>query len=162
MKQYTFMMLKPDAFQKGVHEEVIKLLEEKGLHVEESRCIQVDMNIMKVLLDHYHEVIDRMTVEFNYVGKMFKTFYYGNQKIMPMVISYEGNENIIDYSRKLVGATNPQNADADSIRGIYSDDSYSKAEENNRLVNNVIHASDSIESVERELKLWKPVIKQFR
>lgn len=158
MKQYTFMMLKPDAFQTGKENEIIEVLEKHDLHVEESRIVKCDMEIMKVLLDHYHAVIDEMPQSFNYTGKMFNTFYYGKKKIMPMIISYEGNEDIIEYSRKLVGATNPANAKEFTIRNMFSDDNYDKAGSENRLVNNVIHASDSKESVIREIALWKKVI----
>ena len=55
----------------------------------------------------------------------------------------------------MAGKTNPQEADPNSIRGKYSDDSYDKASAGVRLVNNVIHASDSKESAERELKIWE-------
>lgn len=160
MKQYTFMMLKPDAFQKNAEKEVVNFLEEHDLHVEESRIVNVDMEIMKVLLDHYHGVIDEMPQSFNYTGKMFNTFYYGKQRIMPMIVSYEGNEDVIAYSRKLVGATNPANAEKGTIRNMFSDDNYDKAGSENRLVNNVIHASDSKESAEKEIELWKKVIEK--
>ena len=55
--------------------------------------------------------------------------------------------------------SNPQDAGADTIRGKYSDDSYEKASAAVRLVNNVIHASDSHESAQRELNIWKSYLK---
>lgn len=153
--QKTFMMLKPDAFRTSKVEEIIKTLESNNLHIEKYNEVVVTMDVMKTLLDHYHEVIDRMEPSFNYVGKMFNTFYYhGPHTIMPMLIYYNGTEDIITYTRELVGATNPQDAQVDTIRGRLSDDNYEKAGKEDRLVNNLIHASDSQDSVERELLIW--------
>ena len=111
---------------------------------------------MKTLIEHYAGVIDSMDKTFNFPGKLFNSFYYeGPHFIMPMEVSYDGEEDIITLTRTLAGKTNPQDADSNSIRGKYSDDSYDKAGADVRLVNNVIHASDSKESAERELMIWK-------
>lgn len=156
MKQYTYMMLKPDAFENGKDEAILNDLENHGLHIEKGKKIAVDMDIMKILLEHYKEVIESMGKEFNFPGKLFNSFYYeGPHYIMPLKVSYEQEEDIIAYSRKLVGKTNPEGADKDSIRGKYSDDNYDKAGTAKRLVNNLIHASDSSESAIRELHIWK-------
>ena len=158
VKQETFMMLKPDAFSTNCVDEVLKDLEENGLHVEQSKTVKVDMDTMKVLLEHYQGVIDTMDKSFDFAGKLFTTFYYGPHYIMPMKITYEGTEDIITYSRKLVGKTNPQQAEKGTIRGDFSDDNYDKADAGHRLVNNVIHASDSHESATRELNIWKDIL----
>ena len=156
MKQYTYMMLKPDAFEDGKKEAILKELEALGLHVEASKEVEVTMEEMKVLLEHYRDVIDSMEKEFNFPGKLFNTFYYdGPHFIMPMKVSYEGEEDIIAYSRKHIGKTNPQEAYKDTIRGKYSNDGYDKSGPENRLVYNLIHASDSQESAKRELRIWQ-------
>ena len=149
MTQKTFLMLKPDAYDNNLVDIIIEELESNGLKIESSVELDVNIDIMKTLLDHYHEVIDRMDPSFNYVGKLFNTFYYfGSKKIRPMIVTYEGKEDIIDLTRTLVGKTSPVDADPNSIRGKYSTDSYDKAV---RLVQNLVHASDSHESVEREI-----------
>lgn len=156
MKQYTYMMLKPDAFVDNKQKQILSMLEENGLHIEASKVVEVDMDVMKVLLEHYHQVIDDKGKAFDFPGRLFQTFYFdGPHYIMPMKISYEGNEDIIEYSRRLVGKTNPIAADPQSIRGKMSHDSYEISDREYRLVNNVIHASDSHESVKRELHIWK-------
>lgn len=160
MKQYTYMMLKPDAFENNVDKEVIQTLENHGLHVEKSSRIQVTLDVMKTLIEHYQEVIDTKGQAIHFPGKLFNTFYYqGPHFIMPMKVSYEGDEDIITYSRKLVGKTNPASADKESIRGHFSQDSYEKADKQDRLVHNVIHASDSFESAQRELHIWEKYLK---
>ena len=55
-------MLKPDAFVDGKKEKVIQELEKYGLHVESSCLLEVDMEVMKILLDHYQQVIDEKGV----------------------------------------------------------------------------------------------------
>lgn len=156
MKQYTYMMLKPDAFQGNQPDAILKMMEDHGLCVESSQVVEVNMDVMKVLLEHYHQVIDDKGAAFNFPARLFHTFYFdGPHWIMPMKVSYTGSEDIIAYSRKLVGKTNQIEAAPGTIRGTFSHDNYDLADQENRLVNNVIHASDSIESAKRELEIWK-------
>lgn len=160
MKQYTFMMLKPDAFIGNNQDKIMKMLEEHQLHIESFQMVKVDMNVMKILLEHYHQVIDEKGKEFNFPGRLFNTFYFdGPHYVMPMKVSYSGKEDIIAYSRQLVGKTNPQDASPETIRGTFSKDSYQLSNQQYRLVNNVIHASDSHESVKRELEIWNNYLK---
>ena len=160
MTQKTFMMLKPDAFASGHAQEVLDYLENAGLHISASKKVEVTMDVMKTLLEHYKEVIDAMGKDFNFPGKLFNSFYYeGPHYIMPMEICYDQEDDIITYSRTLVGKTNPEAADPKTIRGLYSDDNYDKAGAAVRLVNNVIHASDSHESAQRELAIWESYFK---
>ena len=92
MKQKTFMMLKPDAFESGHVREVLDELRAHGLEIEKSCTITVTMEVMKTLIDHYAGVIDSMSKDFNFPGKLFNSFYYdGPHSIMPMEVSYEGD-----------------------------------------------------------------------
>lgn len=153
--QKTFLMLKPDAYDKGAKEAIIKELKQNDLLILEMREEEVTIDTMKILLEHYHEVIDKMGKEFNFVGKLFNTFYFeGPHYILPMCIGYNGEDDIIELTRTLIGATNPEDAEDTSIRSRYSDDNYIKADKEKRLVHNLIHASDSHESAKRELELW--------
>lgn len=160
MKQTTFMMLKPDAFASGNVEKILKDIEAHGLCIEKSVEVEVTMEVMKTLLEHYEQVIDSMKKEFDFPGKLFNSFYYeGPHYLMPMIVSYEKEEDIITYTRALAGKTNPKDADANSLRGKYSKDDYEQATKEWRLVNNVIHASDSKENAQRELAIWQAYFK---
>lgn len=160
MTQKTFMMLKPDAFASNNAQSVLNDLEKAGLHIVKGQKLEVNMEIMKTLMEHYSGVIDSMDKGFNFPGKLFNSFYYeGPHHIMPMEIAYDGSEDIIEYSRALVGKTNPQDAAEGTIRHLYSDDNYDKATAGVRLVNNVIHASDSQKSAQRELEIWEAYLK---
>lgn len=74
MKQVTFMMLKPDAFANHQEDEVVAMLTAHGLCIEKSCRLEVTMEVMKVLLDHYHGVIDAMDKEFNFPGNYLRLF----------------------------------------------------------------------------------------
>lgn len=160
MKQVTFMMLKPDAFASGKQDAILHDMQAHGLTIEKSAVLTVDMEVMKTLLEHYQSVIDAMEPAFDFPGKLFRSFYYyGPHTIMPMEVSCEGVEDIIEYTRALTGKTNPQEAGPHTLRGKYSDDSYERSSAENRLVCNVIHASDSLASAQKELKIWSRYLK---
>lgn len=160
MIQKTFMMLKPDAFETGCAKEVEAELKRHGLRIAKSCEVKVTMDVMKTLIDHYSGVIDAMSKDFDFPGKLFNSFYYdGPHTIQPMEIEYEGEEDIITLTRTLAGKTNPAEAASDTIRGRFSNDNYDKANAEVRLVNNVIHASDSHESAKRELAIWSAYLK---
>src|SRR5699024_11933443 len=73
--------------------------------------------VMKILLEHYHHVIDEKGKDFNFPARLFNTFYFdGPHYIMPMKVSYDGDEDIITYSRKIVGKTNPIQARSEERR----------------------------------------------
>ena len=156
MKQTTFLMIKPDGIKNK--EAIIEVLNENGITVELSNQLNVNMKIMGTLLTHYEAVIDDMGKDFNFVGKLFNSFYFGNHQIIPMKVSYTGDADIITLTRTLIGATNPAKAEKGTIRNTFSNDNYDLANKAERLVNNVIHASDSKENALRELDLWEAYI----
>jgi nucleoside-diphosphate kinase len=71
------------------------------------------------------------------------------------IFELESKENnIVAKVRELIGATDPSKAGPDTIRGKYSDDSMDLAKQQQRLVHNLIHASDSDENAHKEIELW--------
>jgi len=127
----TFVMIKPDGVQRGLVGEVIRRLERKGLKI-------VAMKMMKVSEElatkHYAEHKEK---------PFFKSLleYITSGPVVAMVV--EG-KNAVKVVRTLVGATNPVEASPGTIRGDYGMD----------IGRNVIHASDSLESAEREISLF--------
>jgi nucleoside-diphosphate kinase len=71
--------------------------------------------------------------------------------IVAMVL--EGVE-IVEVARKMVGATEPKAAVPGTIRGDYTHVSYKYADSKSIGIFNLIHASDSVESAEAEIKVW--------
>jgi nucleoside-diphosphate kinase len=96
---------------------------------------RVDKAPQELLLDHYSE----------HKGKAFFDPLIEYMQSGPIVISiWEGPPSIIQQLRDLTGATDPNKATPGTIRGKF-------AQSNTR---NSIHASDSVESAEREISIW--------
>ena len=127
----TFIMLKPDAVQRGFVGEIISHFEKKGLKLAGMKLIQVDRNLAEA---HYAE----------HQGKGFfepTVRYIMSSPVVAMV--WQG-KNVVVLARELMGATNPANANPGSIRGKYGMD----------ISRNIIHGSDSVTSAEREISLY--------
>lgn len=122
------IILKPDALQRGLLGEITKRLENKGLKLLGLKMMSLDSALLQA---HYAHIVD-------------KPFYTGIEEFMkssPVVImAWEGYE-CVNSVRVLVGATNPREAEAGSIRG---DLAIGQGR-------NLIHASDSKASGEEEI-----------
>lgn len=127
----TFLMLKPDAVQRGLIGEIIGRFEKKGFKLVGLKLIQVDRALAE---EHYKE----------HKGKGF--FEPTVQYIMssPVVAMVWEGKNVVALAREMMGATNPANAGPGSIRGSYAMD----------ISRNIIHGSDAVESAEREISLY--------
>lgn len=127
----TLIIAKPDAVQRGLVGEIIKRLEAKGLKLIGLKMASLDEAILRT---HYEEHVE-------------KAFYAGLEEFMkssPVVLmAWEGFE-CIDSVRTIVGATNPRQAAPGSIRGDLAIG----------VGRNLIHASDSKQSGEREVGIF--------
>ncbi len=127
----TLILLKPDAVQRGLMGEIISRFEKKGLKVVGLKLVNVTKELAHThYAEHKEKPFFKGLVEFITAGPT-----------LSMVV--EG-DNAIAVVRKLVGATNPQNADPGTIRHDFG------------MVTgrNLIHASDSTTSAAREIALF--------
>ena len=131
MIQKSFVMMKPDAVQRRLMGKILARFEDKGLQIVACKLIHIDEDLAKT---HYGEHVEK---------PFFPSLveYITSSPSLAMVI--EGEEAITTI-RKLVGATNPLEADLGTIRGDYGMDTG----------RNIIHASDSPTSAEREIGLF--------
>ena len=131
MIQKSFVMMKPDAVQRRLMGKIMSRFEEKGLQIVAVKLMQIDEELAKT---HYGEHAEK---------PFFPSLveYITSSPALAMVI--EGEEAITTI-RKLVGATNPLEADLGTIRGDYG----------MNTGRNIIHASDSPASAEREIGLF--------
>ena len=123
--------MKPDAVARRLMGKILNRFEEKGLQLKAIKLMTISEDLAK---EHYGEHSEKPF--FNDLVE-----YITSGPVLAMVI--EG-EDAISLIRKMVGATNPQEADLGTIRGDY-------AVETGR---NIIHASDAPESAEREIGLF--------
>lgn len=125
------MMVKPDGVQRGLVGEVVSRIEDRGLRI-------VAMKMMQ---------LDRKTAENHYAEHEGKDFYEPLLDYItsgPVVTMAIEGMSAISLVRKMVGETDPQDADPGTIRGDFALD----------IGRNIVHAADSPESAERELDIF--------
>lgn len=130
-KEKTLIILKPDAVKRKLMGKIIDRIESKSYDIE--------FMSMKTL--------SKEELEYHYAEHKEKGFFKDLVVYMssgPVVVMVVTGENVIKGMRKLTGATDPTEADAGSIRGTYG---CIKNE-------NLIHASDSLESAIREVNFF--------
>jgi nucleoside-diphosphate kinase len=129
----TLVLIKPDAVQRGLVGEVIGRFERKGLAIDAMVLRAMDPDLAG---RHYAEHIDK-----GFYGELTEFMTSG-----PLVALILSGDQAVDVVRGLVGATDGRRAAAGTIRG---DLSLSNRE-------NLVHASDSVDSAKREIALWFP------
>jgi nucleoside-diphosphate kinase len=129
----TLVLVKPDAFERGLTGEVVKRFEQKGLRIAAMRQLTADEAIAN---EHYAEHTEKP-----FFGELVDFITGG-----PLVaVVFEGTE-AVPAARQLIGATNPLEAAPGSIRGDFATE----------VTFNLVHGSDSDESAEREIAIWFP------
>lgn len=147
MASRTFIMLKPDAIEKNLEGDILAFFKDYGIEVVRWDTVVVDEPL---IINHYQEVIDKLNMP-DFPNRI-RTYFVGKTV---RIFEMESKENnVVAKVRELIGATDPSKAGSDTIRGKYSDDSMDLAKEQLRLVHNLIHASDSDESAQKEIELW--------
>ncbi|MGQ9477235.1 MAG: nucleoside-diphosphate kinase [Candidatus Bipolaricaulia bacterium] len=131
MTERTFVMLKPDAVQRGLVGELISRLERKGLKLVALKMLRLDRS----LAERQYEV---------HRGKHFFEELIKFVTSSPVVAMVVEGEEAIKVVRKMMGATNPFEAEPGTIRGDFGLD----------LTKNLIHGSDSVETAAREIALF--------
>ena len=130
----SFVMIKPDGVQRGLVGEIISRLEVKGLKLVAARF----------------EVLTEPRVTEQYKEHLSKPFFPSLKKYImggPCFLMVWEGRNVVSIVRKVIGATNPQEATPGTIRGDFGID----------IGRNVIHASDAPESAAREIAIhFKP------
>lgn len=129
----TLVLIKPDAVRRGLVGEVVGRLERKGLTLA-----AVELRTMSA------ELADR-----HYAEHVARDFYPPLKSFMtsgPLVALIVAGDQAVAVVRSLIGATDGRAAAAGTVRG---DLALSNRE-------NLVHASDSVASAEREIALWFP------
>lgn len=176
MLEKTLVILKPDAYTRGLTGEIIARFERAGLKVEE---IRISRGEDAIIDDHYprdegwlstvggktladYEKLgfsaqDKLgTTDAVAIGQQVRTWLVEFLKSAPLVPMVLSGNRAIETVRKLVGNTLPVAANPGTIRGDYSSDSADLANDELRPVRNLIHASGDPEEAAREIKLWFP------
>ena len=129
----TLILVKPDAFARGLTGEVLARFERKGLRIAALRQLEVDDDLAG---RHYAEHTEKP-----FFGDLVEFITGG-----PLVAAVLEGTDAVQAARQLIGATNPLEAAPGSIRGDFAIE----------VTFNLVHGSDSDESAEREIALWFP------
>ena len=129
--QETFSIIKPDATKRNLTGSINMLIENSGLRIIAQKRIKLNKDqAEKFYFVHkekpfFNDLIEYMTSE-------------------PVVVQVLTGENAIDKYRKVMGATNPENAEAGTIRKLHA----------LNVQENSVHGSDSIENAKKEISFF--------
>ncbi|MBM5693693.1 nucleoside-diphosphate kinase [Listeria seeligeri] len=129
--EQTYVMVKPDGVERGLIGGIVARIEQKGIKIVAAKLMQIDRGLAE---QHYAE----------HIGKPFFEDLIGFITSGPVFAMVLEGDDVIKTARKMMGKTNPLEADSGTIRSDY-------AIHTNR---NVIHGSDSPESAKREIGLF--------
>ncbi len=127
----TFLAIKPDGVQRGLVGEIIRRLEAKGFTLVGLKL----MRVSKELAEKHYEVHRE------------RPFFPGLVQFItsgPLVAMVWEGDGVVAAARKMIGATNPLQAEPGTIRGDFGVS----------IGRNLIHGSDAIETAQREIGLW--------
>ena len=127
----TFFMVKPDGVKRNIVGQVIDRVEQEGFKITKMKMMNITTELAE---QHYGEHKD-------------KPFFQDLVSFItsgPVVAMEVEGENAVSEVRRIMGATNPADADPGTIRADFA----------TKLEENVVHGSDSKESAERELGLF--------
>ena len=127
----TFSIIKPDATRRNITGSINKIIEENGLRIIAQKRIKLSIDQAKVFYQihseksFFNDLIEYMTSE-------------------PVVVQVLSGNNAIEIYRKIMGATNPDNAKEGTIRKIHA----------LNVQENSVHGSDSRENAEKEIAFF--------
>merc|ERR1712048_520700 len=130
-RERTFIMLKPDAVQRGLVGDIIKRFEQKGFKLVTMKMMHASEDLLK---QHYADLSSK-----GFFPGLIK--YMNSGPVVPMV--WEGL-NVVKTGRVMLGETNPAASLPGTIRGDYCI----------QVGRNICHGSDAPESAAKEIALW--------
>ena len=129
--EHTLILVKPDGVKRGLIGEVIARIERKGFTIAQMKLETISRETAG---EHYAEHTERP-----FFGELVDFITSG-----PLVAMEVVGENAVSGMRQIMGATNPIEAATGSIRGDFA----------TIIGENIVHGSDSVESGQRELKIF--------
>ena len=129
--EQTLSIIKPDAVERNLVEEIKNIFKKNNLNIKESKKIQIS----KEEAAEFYRV---------HQSKPFYDELCSYLSSGPIVVMILQGENAISINRELMGATNPKDAKENTIRKIYGIS----------IDKNSVHGSDSIENAKKEIEFF--------
>ena len=127
----TLSIIKPDAVERNLTDEIKKIFEKNSLNIKESKKI----HITKDEASEFYKV---------HQSKPFYNDLCSYLSSGPIVVMILEGENAVAANRKIMGATNPKDAEENTIRKLYGIS----------IDKNSVHGSDSIENAKKEIDFF--------
>ena len=127
----TYVMVKPDGVQRGLVGEIISRFERKGYVLTGLKSVICDKQRAE---EHYRDLANKP-----FFPKLVDYICSG-----PVVCMIWEGTDVVKAGRKIIGATNPTDAEPGTIRGDFGVE----------VGRNLVHGSDSVENGQREINLW--------
>jgi nucleoside-diphosphate kinase len=169
-KEKSLLLIKPDVLQRQIVGEILTRFERKGFKIialkmlnatkeqvgehyidEEGYLTETGEKAKKGAIARGEDVSDWNSLERGKIIRQRNIDYLTCGPIVAMVLEGFG---VITGVRKILGATSPADGDVGTIRDDFSLDTYALADYISRSTRTMLHASDSVESAERELPIW--------
>ena len=174
MAEQTVVLVKPDGVKRGVVGDILSRFERVGLKIVAMKMVTVDRDFVgKHYRDDpkwYKSVGDRLLAFYKEngkdpnedlgtsdpieLGKKVREWLFIYITSGPVVAMLLSGPHAVEIVRKFIGTTYPLNSPPGTIRGDYHYDSPFLSNFGQRSVENLVHASGSIEEAEFEKKLW--------
>lgn len=169
MKEQTLVLLKPDAVQRGLIGDIISRFERCGLTIVGLKMVHpteelagnhyiADETWLFTVGQKQKESYKKKGVEITTperdLGLKVRKGLIDFLKMSPIVAIVIEGHNAVLHVRKMVGSTGPSDAAPGTIRGDYSFDTYQLADTSNRPLQNLIHASGTVDEAKREIAIW--------
>ncbi len=130
-KEKTLSIIKPDAVKKNITGKIISLFEENGFNIIAQKKIHLTQNQAEMFYDiHKERPFFKSLVDFMTSG--------------PCIVQVIEKENAVLENRKLMGATNPEQAEMGTIRKQFA----------SNVEANAVHGSDSQENAQKEIAFF--------
>ena len=142
----TLVLLKPDAVARGLAGNILTRFENALLKVVAVKMVRMDADLTR---RHYFDLEERFGPSvYNAMADFMQTG--------PVIALVLEGVDAIPTTRKLVGATYPDQAAPGTIRGDLAHMSKAYANSNHVAVANLVHASGNPEEAAREIEVWFP------
>lgn len=165
----TLVLLKPDTVQRGLIGEIMTRFERKGLKITAMRMVWPTEQMAREHYDQpesammilgertiavYKEKGIELTESPMDIARRIQGQLVGYLTTGPIVAMVVEGAHAVAHVRKIRGGTNPLSADMGTITADYTIDSFFLADEGQRAVRNLVHASGTVEEAENEIKIW--------
>lgn len=143
----TLIVLKPDAVKRGIVGEVITRFERVGLKI-------VGCKMIRPGRDHYFEHYEGISKMVSRRGQKAFDVTLAMMEEGPVIAFVLEGVEAVELVRKMVGTTEPKQAQPGTVRGDYAHISFGYADKEGVGIPNLIHASGDTNEAEQEIAHW--------